>query len=181
MTPLTNGCATPKCWCSIPQPCESRSWALPTAAPHGNPPLPNPSPHLLFPNPSPAKIVLKDPEKIELKSSFLHNITTRNHHQLLMENHFSANHQQSCFHLIALTVNVESSVVLQRLTEILFSVLFCIGLTSLLTRHVENDLSLTPGWRKPRTAVPATPTGTQGLQTCSSSTEHNMHTLYVSV
>lgn len=43
-----------------------------------------------FPTLALLKLYWKIQKKIELKSLFLHNITTRNHHQLLIESHFSA-------------------------------------------------------------------------------------------
>ena len=108
-TPLTDGRTTLKCQCSVLQPCKSRSWALPMATPHGNPPLPNPPPHLLVANPSPARIVLKDQEK---QTQILHfwmispqeTTTSSSWKATVVQKH------QRPFNLIALVANAESSV-----------------------------------------------------------------------
>ena len=49
----------------------------------------------------------------------------------------------------------------------------------MLTRHLENDLSLTPSWREPRTAAPATPTATRSCRHAVAAL--NTHTLYMLV
>lgn len=71
-----------------------------------------------------------------------------------MESHACRNTDGPSY-LVALMAGAVFSV-FERLTDILFSALFCIALTFLLMRHLENDFFPSSIWHEPRCRTPST-------------------------